>query len=39
MFNICHADAKISTEIGVEVGNTAHYFRVLKYFKDVSQGG
>jgi hypothetical protein len=38
MFNTCHANAKISTKIGVEIGNTAHHFIVLKFFKDVSQG-
>jgi hypothetical protein len=39
MFNTCQADEKISNKIGVEFGNTAHYFGVLKFFKDVSQGG
>jgi hypothetical protein len=39
MFNTCQADEKISTKIGVEFVNTAHYFIELKLFKDVSQGG
>ena len=38
MFNTRHADAKIGTKISVEIGNMAHYFSVLKFFKDVSQG-